>query len=122
MKSEKLNKWIRNIDQFEQEEAVWIAKPAYECTFSSRPEDLGCISSVHFTTIFTDKDTKEFLSPKEVKPILKHRFRVKDSDGNVMGTGWSSCDSSFAPLDDFFTPDAGAVDIEYFHNGKWVVL
>lgn len=120
--SKKLTKYIANIERFEQEKAVWIAKPHYERTVSSRPEDLGCISSIHFSTIFIDNEAREYLSVKEIKPLLKHRFRVKDGDGVVCASGWSSCCCSFAPLDDFFEADAGAVEIEYFESGKWETL
>lgn len=120
--SERLKFYLNNIEKFDCEDAVWIAKPAYERSVSSRPEDLSSVFSYHFDKVFIDNEAKEYLSPREVKPSLKYKFRILDGEGNVVAAGWSSCSSSFAPLDDFFEGDAGAVEIQYYNNGKWEVL
>lgn len=49
---------------------------------------------------------------------LAHRFRMLDDDGEVYYEGRSDDDSSFAPLDHFGGPNAGATSIQYFENGK----
>lgn len=49
---------------------------------------------------------------------LPHKFRMKDDDGEVYYEGRSSDDSSFAPLDHFGMPNAGATSIEYWASGK----
>ncbi len=49
---------------------------------------------------------------------LTHKFRLKDDDGEVYYTGRTDDDSSFAPLDGFGEPNAGATTIEYWVAGK----
>ncbi len=55
-------------------------------------------------------------SPNEFK------FRMRDGDGVLYYEGLSSLPDSFAPLDDFGTPAAGATRIEYFEKGAWALL
>ena len=55
--------------------------------------------------------------------LLVHEFRILDDDRNPYYRGYSSCDSSFAPLDDYGTPNAGATDIQYKNkSGAWESL
>lgn len=53
--------------------------------------------------------------PSTFKDDIKmpHKFRMLDDDGIIYYYGICSCDSSFAPLDDFGMPNAGATTIEY---------
>ena len=58
------------------------------------------------------------------KSAVPHPFRMKDDDRELYYSGLSSCDSSFAPLDDFGGPDSGCTIIEY-KNPKtqaWEIL
>ena len=54
--------------------------------------------------------------------LCQHLFRMLDDDGEVYYTGYSDDNSSFKPLDDFGTPNAGCTEIQYFENGKWETL
>jgi hypothetical protein len=48
------------------------------------------------------------------------RFRMLDDDGEVYYEGKSTNDSSFAPLDNLGTPDAGCTEIQYWNKEKKV--
>ena len=53
----------------------------------------------------------------------KHKFRMLDDDGELYYEGYSDDDSSFDPLDDFGTPNAGCTEIQYKdEKGKWSTL
>ena len=58
----------------------------------------------------------------ECKENCSYAFRMKDDDGEVYYHGKSSDNSSFAPLDDFGTPNAGCTTIEYWSKGTWETL
>jgi len=58
-------------------------------------------------------------------PRLKHKFRLKDGDGEIYYYGRSfTCDDddAFEPLDGFGMPNAGCTDIEYYNGETWEVL
>ena len=59
---------------------------------------------------------------EELDEICPHIFRMLDDDGEVYYIGYCSDDSSFDPLDDFGTPNAGCTEIQYKVNGKWEAL
>lgn len=56
------------------------------------------------------------------------KFRIRDDDKILYYTGrfvpaeLSDSEEGFGPLDDFGTPNAGAVTIEYKRGRSWVVL
>ena len=47
-----------------------------------------------------------------LKPLMTHKFRVRDDDGITYFWGVSSDDSSFAPLD-FVGAEYGCTEIQY---------
>lgn len=55
-------------------------------------------------------------------PIL-YKFRLLDDDGDVYAYGFSTNDSSFAPLDRYY-PDYGVTEIQYKNptTGKYETL
>ena len=51
---------------------------------------------------------------KKIKSMgLIHHFKMYDDDGELYYSGYSNDDSSFNPLDDYGTPNAGATEIRY---------
>lgn len=52
------------------------------------------------------------------------KFRLLDDDGEVYYEGKSTRNDSFAPLDNFGTPDAGCTEIQYWNEEKkaWETL
>lgn len=60
--------------------------------------------------------------------LLGREFRMMDDDGEIYYYGkiWTSdekgSETDFGPLDDFGTPNAGATEIQYKIDGKWVTL
>ena len=50
------------------------------------------------------------------------KFRLLDDDGEVYYHGISDRPDSFAPLDNFGMPHAGAVDIQYSTRTGWQSL
>ena len=50
--------------------------------------------------------------------ILIYKYRTLDSNGLVYTEGYSSCDKSLAPLDDFAMPTLDANEIQYFKDDK----
>jgi hypothetical protein len=52
------------------------------------------------------------------KYLPKHKFQIKDCDGNVVWSGVSSCSSSFLPLDEWGS-GSGCTDI-WYENSKGV--
>lgn len=55
--------------------------------------------------------------------LCLHEFKVYDDDGELYFTGFSSCDSSFAPLDDYGEGMFGATEIRYIDaDGQFTVL
>ncbi len=53
---------------------------------------------------------------------MEHKFRMLDGDREIYYYGKSSCNSSFAPLDDFGMGNSGCTEIQYYENGKWKTL
>jgi hypothetical protein len=56
-----------------------------------------------------------------------HKFRLYDDDGELYYSGRlagdrESEDAGFGSLDDFGMPNAGATEIKYLIDGKWVTL
>lgn len=101
---------------FTLEDAVWIAKLNPETVPADPASSEEYIHSGHLDAVVFSH-----LSPAAIEPFLKYRFRVLD-DGLVYAEGKSSCNSSFAPLDSFFTPHYGCTTIEYWEGGKWAIL
>ena len=67
------------------------------------------------------------MGPNKANPeLLKgvtEVFRMLDDDRNVYYQGRIAGEyDGFEPLDDFGTPNAGAVHIEYLTNGEWSAL
>ena len=59
----------------------------------------------------------------QCKEDCNHKFRMLDDDGMLYYEGCSDDDSSFDPLDDFGTPNAGCTEIQYKNiTGKWSTL
>ena len=50
------------------------------------------------------------------------KFRMFDSDGERYYDGVLIGGDGFEPLDDFGKPNAGASEIRFLENGKWVQL
>ena len=79
-------------------------------------------------------------APEELLVRLRrgegYKFRMRDDDRNLYYAGRfldinvadeAGGENAFGPLDDFGTPDAGAVTIEYWEpyngaHGKWSIL
>jgi len=59
---------------------------------------------------------------KATKGKKLYKFRMFDDDGNLYYEGLSTCNSSFAPLDDYGMPNAGCTEIRYFESGRWETL
>lgn len=61
-------------------------------------------------------------------PAGVKRFRIYDDDGELYYSGRAylpedaTDDDEFGPLWDFGTPNAGATELRYFEQGKWVML
>lgn len=49
-------------------------------------------------------------------------FRMLDDDGEVYYEGRIIGGDGFEPLDDYGTPNAGAVHIQYRRDGEWETL
>lgn len=67
------------------------------------------------------------MGPVNAKPELLNGetevFRMLDDDRNVYYQGRIAGEyEGFEPLDDFGTPNAGCVHIEYLTNGEWRAL
>jgi len=59
---------------------------------------------------------------EECKENCSIAFRMLDDDREIYYHGKSSDSSSFDPLDNFGTPNAGCTEIQYYESGKWVTL
>ena len=88
-------------------------------------------------TAESKENRKGVAGPRNIHPdtldALKkgkgERFRMLDDDRNVYYEGLfievegrEACEGGFEPLDDFGTPDAGCVLIQYRENSKWEYL
>jgi hypothetical protein len=57
------------------------------------------------------------------EPKLIHPFKMFDDDDNLYYEGFSTDDSSFGPLDNYGTPNAGCTYIQYKNGfGKFETL
>jgi hypothetical protein len=64
-------------------------------------------------------------TPEQIEIIklkFPFKFRLFDDDDILYYEGYSVDDSSFDPLDDFGTPNAGATYIKYFEKGRFNTL
>ena len=95
---------IEEIKKFDYENAIWtITKDNIDDGDSLR--------------------VKSYNYPDGLKPKdLPYKFRLLDDDEIIYYYGKSSCNSSFAPLDDFGLGNAGCVDIQYYENGEYLSL
>jgi len=57
-----------------------------------------------------------------IKLKYLYKFRMFDDDGELYYEGYSIDNSSFDPMDDFGTPNAGVTEIKYVNNGKFETL
>lgn len=77
------------------------------------------VKNMHESISF-DQGKKKFF--KDGKAYKAYKFRLLDDDGEVYYIGYSSNNSSFAPLDDYGMPNDGCTDIQYWEDGQWKSL
>jgi hypothetical protein len=95
------------------------------------------IDKDHLIDQFPDigKDEAGIRGPRDITPEIEakldagegHVFRMYDDDGELYYTGRLVGDKDdeiegFAPLNDFGTPNAGAVRIDYKEGRSWATL
>ena len=65
-----------------------------------------------------DEEERKLAFKKQGRDLVK--FQMHDADGELYYTGWLAGDYGGAePLDDFGLPNAGAIYIRWFEDGKW---